>query len=265
MHAPISLSSSATRERWEIPVLLADDALLALDKPAGVLTSPDRYDPDRPNLITMLHAGIAEAKPWVAAHGLTYLMNPIQLDFETTGVLLLAKTKPVLVKLTNMFGSEKIGRTYWALVQGVPKQETFEVDAAVGTDPNRLGRMRVTTARGKKARTSFKVLQRFRSYCLLECNPFTNRTHQIRVHLKHAGHPLCGDRLYGGKPLLLSRLKQEYRFKTDREERPLMGRAALHAARLELLHPVAGTPLTLESPCPKDLTVALKYLSRYGA
>src|SRR5262252_8066137 len=105
--AAIKLSSPATNEFWEIPVLFEDEHLLALDKPAGLLTSPDRYDPNRPNLMKLLHAGIADGKPWAVEQKLTYLSNAHRLDFETSGVILLAKTKPVLVELANLFGTEK--------------------------------------------------------------------------------------------------------------------------------------------------------------
>src|SRR5690242_1640300 len=103
----IKLSSQETREFWEIPVLFEDEHLLAVDKPAGLLASPDRYDPQRPNLMRLLHDGIRDGKPWARERGLTYLMNAHRLDFETSGVMLLAKSKPVLVQLANLFGSEK--------------------------------------------------------------------------------------------------------------------------------------------------------------
>ena len=119
----IKLSSPATREFWEIPVLFEDEHLLALDKPGGLLTSPDRYDPQRPNLMKLLHAAIAAGKPWARERGLNYLMNAHRLDFETSGVILLAKNKPALVALADLFGSEKPLKQYAALVQGTPAEE----------------------------------------------------------------------------------------------------------------------------------------------
>src|SRR5437773_10364626 len=112
----IKLSSRATEEFWEIPVLYEDEHLLALDKPSGLLTSPDRYELDRPNLLKLLHAGIAENKPWARERGLVYLMNAHRLDCETSGVLLLARNKPALVKLANLFSAEKTLRRHVALV-----------------------------------------------------------------------------------------------------------------------------------------------------
>ena len=94
--SPIKLSSPATREFWELPVLFEDEYLLAIEKPARMLTSPDRYDPERPNLMKLLHAGVSEGKPWATSRGLTYLANAHRLDFETSGVLLLAKQEGVI-------------------------------------------------------------------------------------------------------------------------------------------------------------------------
>jgi len=102
--SPIKLSSQATRDFWEIPILYEDEHLLALDKPSGLLTSPDRDDPNRPNLMKLLHAGIADGKTWAKERGLAYLMNAHRLDVETSGIILLAKSKPVLVELANLFG-----------------------------------------------------------------------------------------------------------------------------------------------------------------
>jgi RluA family pseudouridine synthase len=260
----IKLSAPNTGEYWEITVLYEDAHLLALDKPAGLLTSPDRYDPERPNLMRLLHTGLAQGKPWAAARGLTYLANAHRLDFETSGVLLLARDKPSLVQLANQFGSARTDKRYVALVQGAPAEDAFRVDAKLAPHPTRPEFIRVDPKRGKKSATLFQVKERFVGYTLLECRPLTGRTHQIRAHLRSRQLPLVADTLYGGAPLLLSRLKPGYRFKRHRDEIPLMGRAALHAGYLGLVHPVTGAPLVIEAPWPKDFRVALKYLRRYA-
>jgi RluA family pseudouridine synthase len=262
--AVIKLSSPASREFWEIPVLFEDEHLLALDKPSGLLTSPDRYDPDRPNLMKLLHAGIAEAKPWARERGLTYLSNAHRLDFETSGVILLAKNKPVLVQLADLFGAEKPVKKYIALGQGCPVEDEFEIDAKLSPHPVKVGFMRVDPKNGKKSKTKFSVLEKFSNHTLMRCEPLTGRTHQIRIHLRHAGIPIVGDQLYGGKPLWLSRLKPNYRLKEGREERPLMARVALHAEQLELKHPVTGEQVSITAPWPKDFTVAVKYLRQFS-
>jgi 23S rRNA-/tRNA-specific pseudouridylate synthase len=104
------------------------------------------------------------------------------------------------------------------------------------------------------------VVEKFAGYTLLRCQPLTGRTHQIRVHLRHLHLPIVGDALYLGKPLMLSAIKPHYRLKPGRTERPLIETVALHAERLSIAHPVSGDVVNIESPWPKDLTVALKYL-----
>jgi RluA family pseudouridine synthase len=264
MTASIKLSSPATREFWEIPVLFEDEHLLALDKPACLLTSPDRDDPNRPNLMKLLHAGIADKKPWARERNLTYLSNAHRLDFETSGIILLAKNKPALVALADLFGSEQPVKKYVALAWGSPPAEKFEVDAKLAPHPVRIGEVSVNARDGKKSKTEFEVLEKYSDWTLLRCAPLTERTHQIRVHLKHAGFPIVGDELYGGKKLWLSRLKRDYRLKPGHEERPLISRVALHAEELSLAHPVTNEPVTVKSEWPKDIRVAVKYLRLYA-
>ena len=263
--AVIKLSSLATKEFWEIPILFEDAHLLALDKPSRLLTSPDRYDPNRPNLMRLLHEGIRLGKPWAREHQIDYLANAHRLDFETSGVLLLAKSKPMLIAMANLFGSEKPVTTVVALVQGVPAEPLFTVDAKLAARPTQPGLMRVDPKRGKRARTDFAVRERFAGYTVLECRPLTSRPHQVRVHLLQSGLPVAGDAAYGGRPLLLSRLKPGFRLKGVKTERPLISSTALHAEQLAFQHPVTGAEVKIAAPWPKDLTVAVKYLRRYAA
>ena len=264
MNAVIKLSSSATRDFWEIPVLFEDEHLLALNKPAGLLVSPDRHDPKRPNLMRLLHTAIAGGKPWTRERKLDYLMNVHRLDGETSGVALLAKNKPALIALANLFASETPTHKFLALIQGRPAADQFEVNVKLAPHPVKIGLMRVDLKNGKKSKTRFEVQEKFDGWALLKCEPLIGRKHQIRVHLRHAGLPLVGDELYGGKPLWLSRLKRDYRLKPGREERPLIARAALHAEELSLAHPITGAALTITAPWPKDLKVGVKYLRQYA-
>ncbi len=262
----IKLSAPATREFWEIPILFEDEHLLVLSKPASLLTSADRFDLNRPNLMQLLHRDIERGATW-AKHrpGLTYLMNAHRLDFETTGVILLAKTKPVLIALANLFGSEKPLKTYAALVRGSMHQDTFEIEAKIAPHPVKLGVMRVDERTGKRARTEFTVRERYKGYSLLECRPLTARTHQVRVHLQHLGLLILGDSIYGGSQLLLSSLKKDFHLKPKKVERPLISTLALHAEKLVLPHPVTGNEITIEAPWPKDLKVAVKYLKLHAS
>ena len=259
----IKLSSKATDDFWKIDVLYEDDHLLALNKPALLLTSPDRYDPNRPNLMKLLHAGIATQADWAKARGLTYLANAHRLDFETSGAILLAKDKPTLIHLANAFGNAKISKEYIALCHSSPTYEEFELQAPLGPHPVKLNLMRVDKKMGKPAETRFVVQERFQRYCLLQCFPRTGRTHQIRVHLAHLDHPIVGDSLYGGKPLFLSSLKRDYQFKKNEPERALISRCALHAQGLEFEHPNGNERVKIVAPLPKDLTVAAKYLRKF--
>ena len=264
MNDTLRLISPATRESWEIPVRFEDEHLLALDKPSGLLISPDRYDFKRPNLMRLLHQDMDRDAAWVRERQLTYLANAHRLDFDTTGILLLAKSKPVLIALADQFGAEKTQKRYLALAHGSPPDGAFATEAKLGPHPFRRGWMRVDHKQGKRTATRFLVAERFNGYCLIQCELLTDRTHQIRVHLQHLGFPLAGDTMYGGCPLLLSQLKSLYRLKPGKEERPLMGRVALHAESLCLIHPMRGTPLSISAPLPKDLTVALKYLRKFA-
>ncbi|HXT40010.1 MAG TPA: RluA family pseudouridine synthase [Candidatus Angelobacter sp.] len=261
----IRLSAPETREFWRIPILWEDEHLLVLDKPSGLLTSPDRREPLRPNLMKLLHRDIARGASWARERHLTYLANAHRLDLETSGVLLLARHKSALAALAAQFDAGKPAITHVALVQGAPAGNAFEIDARLSPHPAHPGLMRVDSRQGKKARTLFEVSERFSRYALLTCRPLSGRTHQVRAHLRHAGLPVVGDRLYGGAPLLLSRLKSGYRLKPGHEERPLIDRAAVHAERLDVTHPVSGSGVMIAAPWPKDLIVGVKYLRRYAA
>jgi RluA family pseudouridine synthase len=265
MSATIKLSSPATHGFWEIPVLYEDEHLLALDKPSDLLTSPDRSEPDRPSLMKLLHAGIERGTAWAREGGRTYLRQSHRLDDELTGVILLAKSKQALIALMNLFGAEKPVFRHVALVREAPAGDRFTVEAKLAPHPTRLGLMHVDPMRGKHALTAFEVRERFSRFTLLQCESSTSRRHQVRVHLRHAGVPAAGDRAYGGRLLMLSSLKQQYRLKPNKIERPLLARPALHAETLTLPHPMTSATLTITAPWPKDLTVAVKYLRRYAA
>ncbi len=266
MSATIKLSSPTTREFWEIAVLFEDEHLLALDKPGGLPTSPDPTEPNRPDLMTLLHTAIAEKKPWARERNLDYLSNIQRLDADTTGVLLLAKNKPAFLALADLFGTERAVKKFLALVRGEPAENKFETDFKLSPHPVNTGLMCVDAQNGKKAKTRFEVVENFPrgGYALLKCDPLTGRTDQIRAHLRHAGLPVVGDQLYGGKPLWLSRLKKDYRLKPGKEERPLLARVALHAEELIFSHPVTNEIVTIKSEWPKDLKVALKYLRQFA-
>ncbi len=263
-NSAIKLSSSETGEFWELPVLYQDASLLALNKPSGLLTSALPTDSSRPNLLQLLHGAIAQGKPWTREHGLSYLSNVHRLDFEASGIVLFAKTKAAAVKLMDLFYSVKPGLKYAALCRGIPRADSFVVDAKLVHNPVGPASVRVDRLRGKAARTQVQVRERFAGWVLVECEPLHERLEQVQAHLQHAGIPVAGASCYGGRRLFLSSLKPNYRLKPDQTERPLLARAALHAEQIDFPHPETGEPMTIKAPWQKDLTVALKYLRLFA-
>ncbi len=262
MPAEKLLRLSAT---WpDVEILVEDNDLLALNKPAGLLIAPDRWDKTKENLMGLLHAGIAFRKPWAQAHGFDYLANVHRLDAGTSGVVLLARNKPALVNLARQFHDKHPKKTYLALIQGALPEPEMEVDLPLAPSLVRPGLSVVDRGRGKSAITRFTVMEKFKGYSLIKAEPATGRLHQIRIHLKAIGCPLVADQDYGtGFPLLLSQLKRDYRMKPE-GEKPLMARPALHAEKLEILHPTTQQPLVIEATWPKDFTVSMKYLLKFG-
>ena len=234
------------------PVIFEDDALLAFDKPSGLLVAPDRWDKARENLMALVHAQLGPA-----------VANVHRLDADTSGVLLCTKTKAALDSLCGQFQAKSAEKVYRALVVGAAAEKAFTVDLALREDEGRPGRMRAVPKGGKPSATECAVLERFRGFTWLECRPRTGRTHQIRVHLAAVGLPILNDPFYGNDTrLLLSALKRGYKGRAA--ERPLISRLALHAAELSVVHPVSREPITLRAPLPNEFAVALKYLRRFA-
>ena len=261
----IVLRSAVSEDRWEIPVLYEDDTVLAIAKPSGLLTSPDRYDKDRPNLMSLFHVGIKDQVVWARAHRLSYLANVHRLDADTSGLMLLAKTKEALSTLAGQFVQRQTKKGYLALVHGEPTPWEQTIDKRIAPHPTRENLFVARSHVGKDAVTQIKVLETFRHYALVQAEPLTGRTHQIRVHLKSIGHSIVADSLYGTSDgVFLSQLKRGYKHSKLQPERPLIGRLALHAERMTIIHPVTKQPLDLVAPLPRDFEVALKYLRKFS-
>jgi RluA family pseudouridine synthase len=259
------------------PVIFEDEALVAFDKPSGLLVAPDRWDKKRENLMGLVHDH-PRYGPAVA--------NVHRLDADTSGVLLCAKTKPALDFLSGQFQSKTVQKTYHALTVVLPPEQAmkvvetirdaagmlpdaFTVDLALGEDEAQPGRMRVFKKRGgKECVTEFRTLERFAartgSFAWVECRPLTGRTHQLRVHLAAAGAPILHDPFYGTPDvtLRLSDLKRGY--KGREKEKPLIDRLALHASELLISHPLTRVPQTLRAPIPHEFEIALKYLRKFA-
>jgi RluA family pseudouridine synthase len=235
------------------PILFEDDSFIAFDKPSGLLVSPDRWDKERENLAAMVHKELSPN-----------FFNVHRLDCDTSGVILVAKTKKALDAASNLFQSREVQKQYVAISHGLPKEEKGTIRMAMAEDETRPGKMKIVRS-GKPAVTDFEVVERFRRYALVKLVPHTGRTHQLRVHLAAIGCPITCDRFYGdGRGLMLSELKRHYKQHAERPERPLIGRLALHAEVLSLPHPVTGVPLLIRAPMPDDFELALKYLRRYS-
>ncbi|MFO1477003.1 MAG: RluA family pseudouridine synthase [Verrucomicrobiota bacterium] len=263
MSATLKFPAEAGQPFREIPVLFEDEFLIALDKPPGLPVLPDPAAPDLPALLPMLHGGIAAGKPWARERGLSYLMNIHRLDTEAGGVLLFARSKDMFVRMNNLFSMEQPVREYVALSHGAPIEPRFEVDLKLAPNPSNPALVKIDSARGKRSRTQVELVEQFSNWALFRCRMLTDRQHQLRVHLRHSRLPVVGDALYGGRPLLLSRLKPGYRLKPGKTERPLLSSPALHAVKIAFDHPQTGARVEVESPMPKDFEVALKYLRRY--
>ena len=250
------------------PVIFEDDTLIAFDKPSGMLVAPDRWDKKRENLMGLVHDKMGHD-----------VANVHRIDADTSGLLLCTKNKAALDYVSGQFQSKTVGKIYHAICVGLPAPELFEPDEDAPHMPpdaffvNRdliedeanLGRMRTIRKKGKASQTVVRVLERFERFTFVECRPLTGRTHQIRVHLQFCGLPILNDPFYGDgvTTLLLSQLKRGYKGRVD--EKPLIGRLALHASEITIKHPVTKEPFTIKTGLPNEFEVALKYLRKFAA
>ncbi len=188
-----------------IPILYEDRSVMAVDKPRGWMLAPDSWrDTDR-NLHLALVSSISEGAYWARSRNLKYLRYIHRLDAETSGVLLLAKSPGALETLSALFEKRAITKIYLAVVRGEARQAEWTCEVALTPPEARGARVTVDEREGKPAETSFRVLAVSNSLkegplTLIEARPATGRTHQIRVHLAHAGLPVMGDAIYGPKP-----------------------------------------------------------------
>jgi 23S rRNA pseudouridine1911/1915/1917 synthase len=205
-------------------LLYADQDLVAVDKPAGVAAQPT-LTTDRGTLPELVAALLGA--PVTLVH---------RLDRETSGVTVLARSAAAAAALAEAFRTGAPEKTYLALCARAPSPPEGRVDAPLGKDPARAGLRRVDPA-GDPSATRYRTLRAGAAAALVEAKPETGRTHQIRVHLAHLGAPLLGDPRYGGP---------------RRVGEVAVPRVMLHAARLELAHPVTGAPMVIEAAVPED-------------
>jgi len=235
------------------PVLFEDDYLIAFDKPSGLIMAPDPREKDKLSLVNLIRQ-----------HRYSGIVNAHLIDTETSGIVLCAKTKPVLTALKKQWKFSEGVTHYRVLVIHAPPENEMEITNSIEPDPERPGAMKIGGGKRGLARTRLRVMERWRGYSLLAVVPETGKTHQIRVHLAHIGCPVLADPLYGhAMGLKLSAIKPRYKFK-DTEEYPLLNRLALHTESLVFTHPITKVPQTLHAPLPGDFTIAIKYLKRFA-
>jgi 23S rRNA pseudouridine955/2504/2580 synthase/23S rRNA pseudouridine1911/1915/1917 synthase len=240
-----------------LDILLNTPDLVAINKPAGLATIPGRGE-----TTSALQELAAQLDLPASGTADPRLRVVHRLDKDTSGVLLFAKHTAAQRHLSHQFQNNHIEKEYLALVAGAPTQSEGDIDAPIAPHPANPRRMTVFK-HGRPARTQWKLEQRFRAHALLRVFPKTGKTHQIRVHLQHAGMPLAVDPLYNPKapPLLLSNIKRDYRESRHQEERPLIARLTLHAERLRF-EDLSGANIEVTASLPRDLRATLNQLSK---
>lgn len=232
---PTPQSQAFQPEAMALRVVYEDEHLLVVDKPAGLVVHPAPGNWSG----TLLNALLARDP---AARTLPRAGIVHRLDKDTSGLMVVARTRATMDRLVEMIAARVVSRQYLALAQRAwqgPAER--RVEAPIGRDPRNRLRMAVVDLQrhpGKPAATVFRLLEQAEAGCALLCTLETGRTHQIRVHAAHLGHPLVADPLYGGAPAAG------------------LQRQALHAARLAFAHPVTGAPLAFQAPLPPDLGAA---------
>ena len=259
----IRLFAQNESDSWVFPVIYEDDHFLALDKMTHMAVTHSQLFPKRPSLFELIRHAIDSRARWLEKRNINYLGFAYRLDFETSGISLFCKSNEARQRIGDLLGANQEKREFLCLVHGSPQENSFEVDAKIGWVAGEPEIM-VAGKRGKFAKTQFEVVERLAGITLLRCLPSTDRKHQIRAHLQHAGLPPVGDAYYGGSLLMLSRLKKNYRPRRDGTEKPLLDRAALHYAKLKFEHPFTGDAVEIECGLAKDMEVALKYLRKYA-
>jgi 23S rRNA pseudouridine1911/1915/1917 synthase len=230
-------------------IVFQNEDFVAINKPSGLLTIPDREGKDV-SLKTLLKEKFGE------------IFTVHRLDRDTSGLVVFALHEAAHKHLSQQFEGRETEKIYNGLVLGKPSEVEGVINEPIAEHPTKRGMMTVWR-KGKESITEYKVLESYRLFSWMEFKILTGRTHQIRVHMKHLGHPIACDALYGdGQPILLSQIKTKFKLsQAEEEERPLLNRLALHSAQLSFkgLH---GEAFALEAPLPKDLKATTNQLAK---
>ena len=246
---PVARPAEAQPEEIPLEILFEDEALLVLNKPAGLVVHPAAGHEEHTLVNALLHhcAGALSGIGGVARPGIVH-----RLDKETSGCMVVAKNDDTHVALSAQFAGRQVGKTYHAIVCGVMPRDQGNIRAAIARHPSHRKRMGVRDDdSGRAAHTGYRVLERLREATLVEAQLHTGRTHQIRVHFQFISHPLVGDETYGQR--------QNRRFtELTGYEAP---RVMLHAHELAFIHPRTGNRLCFASPRPADFADAVRFLN----
>lgn len=215
-------------QKMKLDIIYEDDHLLIINKPAGLMVHPDQKE----GMNTLVNGVAYYYQEQQIHHRIRYIHR---LDTDTSGGIIFAKHYLAHSLMDHWLAEKKIKRWYLALVNGRLSAKKGKINAPIGKDRHHSARRRVAK-NGDTALTYYQLKQQFKTYALVELELKTGRTHQIRVHMSHLGHPLLGDYLYGG-PAKVGPLRRQ----------------ALHSSRIEMIHPITETPLKFEVPLPLDM------------
>ena len=244
---PAPVAAQPASQAIPFAILYEDDSLIVLDKPAGLVVHPAPGNEDG-TLVNALLAHCGDTLPGIGGERRPGIVH--RLDKDTSGTMVVAKTEQALAALSAAFAARSIKRSYVALCWGVPAPAAGDFEGAIGRDPRDRKRMAVVAHGGKAALTHYRTLAvADAAASLLQVRLATGRTHQIRVHLSQAGHPLLGDPVYLRRVPAAARLLPPERRSAALD----FPRQALHAATLGFRHPVSGAPLCFETRLPDDL------------
>ncbi len=231
-------------------IIFENEHFVAINKPSGLLSIPDREGKEISLKIILKDK-----------YGDIFTVH--RLDKDTSGIMVFAKNEQTHKYLSGLFEDRETEKFYTGLVYGIPSQESGSIDAPIMEHPVKKGVM-VTNKKGKTALTDYDVIETFGNYSLMQFRIHTGRTHQIRVHMKHIGHPIVCDAVYGtADPVLLSSIKKKFNLsKYEEEERPLFNRLALHAEKLAFTDE-QNIKHILEAPLPRDMKALLQQLRKW--
>ncbi|MGI9543337.1 MAG: RluA family pseudouridine synthase [Cyclobacteriaceae bacterium] len=248
-------------ENIPLDIVYEDEALLVVNKPAGMVVHP-AYQNWSGTLVNALAYHFQNLPTMANNEGRPGLVH--RIDKGTSGLLVIAKTQEAMTALAKQFFDHSIERTYFALVWGEPSPANGTIEVNLGRS---LKDRRVTTAFpdgdfGRRAVTHYKTIKPLRYVSLIQCNLETGRTHQIRAHLKHLGHPLFNDSTYGGDKVLKGTVFSKYKAFVENAFK-LIPRPALHAKSLGFIHPLSKEHVQFDSELPEDFQAVLEKWEKY--